>query len=264
MAVPARIGVGSGRTDTAGRADGIELRGLAKSYRSGETVIPAVRGVDVSIALGETVALLGPNGAGKSTTIDMLLGLAQPDAGTVSVFGQEPSAAIRAGRVGAMLQTGSLLRDLTVRELVAMMAALFPRPLDVDEVLEVAGIAGIAGQSHAEAVRRPDPACPLRPGARPRPGAARPRRAHRGHGRRGPPRVLDDDARLRGAGQDGPVRDALPRGGRRLRRPDRAHGARIDRRRRPDHRDQGDGRLPHDPRDAAPMPRRRSSSGCRA
>ena len=147
MAVSARIGVGSGRTDPAGRANGIELRGLAKSYRSGDTVIPAVRGVDVSIAHRETVAFLGPNGAGKSTTIDMLLGLAEPDAGTVSVFGQEPSAVIRAGRVGAMLQTGSLLRDLTVRELVAMMAALFPRPLDVDEVLELTGIAGIAGQS---------------------------------------------------------------------------------------------------------------------
>jgi len=147
MAVSARIGVGSGRTDVAGRAGGIELRGLAKSYRSGDTVIPAVRGVDVSIAHRETVAFLGPNGAGKSTTIDMLLGLAEPDAGTVSVFGQEPSAVVRAGRVGAMLQTGSLLRDLTVRELVAMMAALFPRPLDVDEVLEITGVAGIAGQS---------------------------------------------------------------------------------------------------------------------
>ena len=146
MAVPARIGLGSGRADTAGRADGIELRGLAKSYRSGDTVIPAVRGVDVSIALGETVAFLGPNGAGKSTTIDMLLGLAEPDAGTVSVFGQDPSAVVRAGQVGAMLQTGSLLRDLTVRELVAMMASLFPRPLDVDEVLELTGIAGVAGQ----------------------------------------------------------------------------------------------------------------------
>jgi ABC-2 type transport system ATP-binding protein len=147
VAVSARIAVGSGRTDAAGRADGIELRGLAKSYRSGDTVIPAVRGVDVSIAHRETVAFLGPNGAGKSTTIDMLLGLAEPHAGTVSVFGQEPSAVIRAGRVGAMLQTGSLLRDLTVRELVAMMAALFPRPLDVEEVLEVTGVAGIAGQS---------------------------------------------------------------------------------------------------------------------
>ena len=58
----------------------------------------AVRGVDVSIAPGETVALLGPNGAGKSTTIDMLLGLTRPDAGSVSLFGLPPAEAIRAGR----------------------------------------------------------------------------------------------------------------------------------------------------------------------
>ena len=144
MAVTARIGVG--RAEVRERGEGIELRGLAKSYRSGDTVVPAVRGIDVSIPARETVAILGPNGAGKSTTIDMLLGLARPDAGTVSVFGRDPSAVVRAGHIGAMLQTGSLLRDLSVRELVAMMASLFPRPLDVDEVLELTGIAGIAGQ----------------------------------------------------------------------------------------------------------------------
>jgi ABC-2 type transport system ATP-binding protein len=127
-------------------AGGIELRGLVKSYRTGDTVVPAVRGIDVSIAPRETVALLGPNGAGKSTTIDVILGLARPDAGTVTVFGQEPSAVIDGGRVGAMLQSGSLLRDLTVRELVQMMAALFPRPLDVDQVLELTGTAGMAGR----------------------------------------------------------------------------------------------------------------------
>jgi ABC-2 type transport system ATP-binding protein len=127
-------------------AGGIELRGLVKSYRAGDTAVPAVRGIDVSIAPRETVALLGPNGAGKSTTIDAILGLTRPDEGTVSVFGQEPSAVIERGRVGAMLQTGALLRDLTVRELVQMMASLFPRPLDVDEVLELTGIASIAGQ----------------------------------------------------------------------------------------------------------------------
>ncbi len=48
----------------------------------------------MSIAAGETVALLGPNGAGKSTTIDMLLGLLAPDAGTVSVFGSSPNEAV--------------------------------------------------------------------------------------------------------------------------------------------------------------------------
>jgi ABC-2 type transport system ATP-binding protein len=130
----------------AGRAGGIELRSLVESYRTGDQVVPAVRGIDVSIAARETVALLGPNGAGKSTTIDVILGLARPDAGTVSVFGQEPSTVIAGGRVGAMLQSGSLLRDLTVRELVQMMAALLPRPLDVDEILELTGTAGIAGQ----------------------------------------------------------------------------------------------------------------------
>ncbi len=127
-------------------AGGIELRGLLKSYRAGDDVVPAVRGIDVSIAPRETVALLGPNGAGKSTTIDMILGLARPDGGTVSVFGEEPSAVVAAGKVGAMLQVGSLLRDLTVRELVAMTAALFPHPLDVDEVLELIGVDRFANQ----------------------------------------------------------------------------------------------------------------------
>jgi ABC-2 type transport system ATP-binding protein len=123
---------------------GIELRGLAKTYRTGGREVPAVRGIDVTVEPGETVALLGPNGAGKSTTIDMLLGLTRPDAGTVSVLGEEPAAAIHAGRIGVMLQTGSLLRDLTVRELVAMMAALYPSSVDVDDILRLAEITDIA------------------------------------------------------------------------------------------------------------------------
>ncbi len=119
---------------------GVELRGLEKSFGTSDGVVHAVRSVDVSIEEGETLALLGPNGAGKSTTIDMLLGLQTPDGGTVSLFGGSPADAIAAGRVGAMLQTGGLLRELTVRELVTMMAALYPRPLDVDETLEVARV----------------------------------------------------------------------------------------------------------------------------
>jgi ABC-2 type transport system ATP-binding protein len=127
-------------------APGVELRGLVKTYRTGQRVIQAVRGIDVSVSPRETVALLGPNGAGKSTTIDMLLGLARPDKGTVTVFGAEPAQVIDAGRVGAMLQTGSLIRDLTVRELVAMMAALYPRSLDVDNVLDLTGISDLGDQ----------------------------------------------------------------------------------------------------------------------
>jgi ABC-2 type transport system ATP-binding protein len=90
------------------------------------------------------VALLGQNGAGKSTTLDVILGLARPDAGQVRLFGLDPSAAIADGRVGAMLQTGLLVRDLTVRELLTMVAALYRAPLDVHEVLAMTGTADIA------------------------------------------------------------------------------------------------------------------------
>jgi len=83
---------------------GIVLSQLSKSYGQ----VHAVRSIDLMIAPGETVALLGPNGAGKTTTLDMMLGLTRPDGGTVSVFGASPAAAVRAGWVGAMLQTGSL------------------------------------------------------------------------------------------------------------------------------------------------------------
>ncbi len=123
---------------------GLELRGLEKSFRTPHGTVQAVRGVDISIRAGEIVALLGPNGAGKSTTIDMLLGLAEPDAGSVSVLGRTPADATLSGLVGAMLQTGMLIGDLSARELVAMVASLYPAPLDVDEVLALVGIEAIA------------------------------------------------------------------------------------------------------------------------
>jgi len=129
-----------------GAEGGIELRGLSKSFPGPDGPIEAVRGIDIEISAGETVALLGPNGAGKSTTIDMLLGLLAPDAGELSVFGRSPSQAVSRGAVGAMLQTGALIRDLSVRELIAMMASLYPAPLDVEEVLELTGVDEIAGQ----------------------------------------------------------------------------------------------------------------------
>jgi ABC-2 type transport system ATP-binding protein len=124
----------------------VELAGLVKSFRTPKGVVRAVRGVDISMRAGEIVALLGPNGAGKSTTIDLLLGLAEPDAGSVRVLGRPPQEATRAGAVGVMLQTGSLIRDASVRELVTMMASLYPTPLDVVEVLQLVGIERIAAQ----------------------------------------------------------------------------------------------------------------------
>ncbi len=118
----------------------IRLTDLRKSY--GE--VRAVRGVDVTIASGQTVAFLGPNGAGKTTTIDMMLGLVRPDSGNVSLFGLPPSDAVRAGAVGGMLQTGSLIEYLSVRELIKMVGSLYPHPLDLEEVLDLTGTGDIA------------------------------------------------------------------------------------------------------------------------
>jgi ABC-2 type transport system ATP-binding protein len=119
---------------------GVELRGLTKSYGS----VHAVRGIDATVTPGETVALLGPNGAGKSTTLDILLGLLDPDGGSATVFGMSPSDAVSSGVVGAMLQTGGLIRDLRVRELVTMMSSFYPDPLEVDEVLALTGTDQVA------------------------------------------------------------------------------------------------------------------------
>jgi ABC-2 type transport system ATP-binding protein len=122
----------------------IQLTGVSKSLRSRAGPIRAVRGIDLTIGRGETVALLGPNGAGKSTTIAMLLGLLRPDRGTLMIDGLQPADAIGAGLVGAMLQGGSLIRDVSVRELVTMFAGLYRDPADVSEVLGTARIQDLA------------------------------------------------------------------------------------------------------------------------
>src|SRR3954468_1524728 len=122
-------------TSSPAARPGIHLDGLVKTFSTPNGPVRAVRGVDIAIAAGETVALLGPNGAGKSTTIDMLLGLTAPDAGTISLFGMTPARALSARAVGAMLQVGGVAAYLSVRELIEMTASLYPAPLDVDEVI---------------------------------------------------------------------------------------------------------------------------------
>ncbi|MEA5366535.1 ABC transporter ATP-binding protein [Amycolatopsis sp., V23-08] len=120
----------------------IHLTGLRKHYGD----VHAVDGVDLTIAPGEVVALLGPNGAGKSTTVDMILGLSTPDSGEVRVFGRKPIDAVRAGLIGAMLQGGALMDDLTVAETVGMVAALHREPMPVAEALRAAGVEELAGR----------------------------------------------------------------------------------------------------------------------
>ncbi|MFJ3927962.1 ABC transporter ATP-binding protein [Streptomyces sp. NPDC090022] len=127
------------RPDTAS-ATVVSFGHVTKSYGA----VRAVDGLTLALHPGETVALLGPNGAGKSSTLDLLLGLRPADSGTVRLFGTTPREAVAAGRVGAMLQSGGLMEDVSVREIVTLGCALHPRAHPVDEVLRRAGVADIA------------------------------------------------------------------------------------------------------------------------
>jgi ABC-2 type transport system ATP-binding protein len=116
------------------------LEGVSKSFGP----VQAVDGFDLELQQGEVVAFLGPNGAGKTTTIDMILGLSQPTTGTASVLGMRPRDAIARGLVSAVMQTGGLLKDLTVRETVTYTASLFADTMPVDQALDNAGISHLA------------------------------------------------------------------------------------------------------------------------
>ncbi|MFJ2827625.1 ABC transporter ATP-binding protein [Streptomyces sp. NPDC087263] len=118
----------------------VGFESVTKSYGG----VRAVDGLTLDLHPGETVALLGPNGAGKSTTLDLLLGLKRPDSGVVRVFGAGPREAIVAGRVGAMLQSGGLMDEVTVGELVRLACDLHPKPFRATDVLARAGISQLA------------------------------------------------------------------------------------------------------------------------
>jgi ABC-2 type transport system ATP-binding protein len=116
----------------------IEVNDLYKRY--GDTV--AVDGVTFDVTAGEIFGLLGPNGAGKTTTVECILGLRQPDSGSITVLGMAHATQARQikARVGAQLQTTGLYPRLAVRELVDLFARLFPKARPTDEVIELVGL----------------------------------------------------------------------------------------------------------------------------
>lgn len=116
----------------------VRVRGLRRSF--GPTV--AVDGIDFDVAAGEVFALLGPNGAGKTTTVEMLEGYIAPDAGSISVLGQDPltgGASFR-DRIGIVTQQSAIERELTVREALTHVGSWYSRPRPVDEMIERAGL----------------------------------------------------------------------------------------------------------------------------
>jgi ABC-2 type transport system ATP-binding protein len=100
----------------------LTVRGLRKTF-----VRPAVDGLDLTINAGEFYALLGPNGAGKTTTLRMVVGLLQPEAGAISVFGIDALAdPIAAKNILAWVSDEPMIYDkLTPYEYLEFVAGLW-------------------------------------------------------------------------------------------------------------------------------------------
>src|SRR5262245_45486639 len=122
----------------------ISVRGLRKTYDG----VEAVRGIDFDVLPGEVFGLLGPNGAGKTTTVEILEGYRPRDEGEVRVLGVDPwqSGSAHRERIGVVLQHSELPWSLTVREVHRMFAGYYREPRDVDEVIE---LVGLADKAHA-------------------------------------------------------------------------------------------------------------------
>ncbi|HWO81036.1 ABC transporter ATP-binding protein [Gaiella sp.] len=125
-------------------AAAISVRGLRKAYDGRE----AVRGIDFDVLAGEVFGLLGPNGAGKTTTVEILEGYRERDGGDVRVLGVDPWGSDRRHRerIGVVLQQSELPPSLSVREVHLMFAGYYAEPRDVDEVIELVGLAEKASE----------------------------------------------------------------------------------------------------------------------
>ena len=123
-------------TTTTVRAEALSLRGVTRTYGQ----VRALDALDLEIRPGEIVALLGPNGAGKSTAMEMMVGLATPESGSVHVLGADPVTATRTGLIGTMLQSGALLPDQRVRTMLRMLHSLQAHPMPMADVVARAGI----------------------------------------------------------------------------------------------------------------------------
>ena len=131
--------------------------GLSKVYRTGETEVHALRGVDLDIAAGEVLVLLGPSGSGKSTLLNIMGGLDRPSSGQL-FFGEEELTSVddagltrfRRAHVGFIFQFYNLVPSLTAEENVRLVTDIAERPLAPMTALELVGLAERAAHYPAQ------------------------------------------------------------------------------------------------------------------
>jgi ABC-2 type transport system ATP-binding protein len=123
-----------------------ELSGVSKRF--GRAV--ALDGLDLQVRRGELFAVLGPNGAGKTTAISLMLGLQQPDSGSVFLFGQSPLRAEFRWQVGVMMQEVHLAPELRVREQIDLAASYYPDPLTPDSAMEMTHTSPLANRPYGK------------------------------------------------------------------------------------------------------------------
>jgi ABC-type multidrug transport system ATPase subunit len=122
------------------------LAGVYKRYGN----VQALDGLDLEVRPGELLAILGPNGAGKSTAISLLLGLQEPSAGKVSIFGESPRVIDARRKLGVMMQEVTLAPDMRVRELIDITSAYYADPMPMHEVLDLTQTAPLAKQQYGK------------------------------------------------------------------------------------------------------------------
>ena len=112
--------------------------------------VRALRAVNFRVHAGEVVALLGPNGAGKTTAVKLLLGLLQPNAGKVRVFGADPTNPENRMRTGAMLQVSRVPETSRVREHIDLFSSYYQKPMAPGEILATAGLEKLSDRKFGE------------------------------------------------------------------------------------------------------------------
>jgi putative ABC transport system ATP-binding protein len=127
--------------------EAIKARNLYRFYHQGDDETQALRGVDLTLKLGEFVALVGPSGSGKSSLIACLTGLDEPDGGVVEIMGARMShrpeavrADLRGHHIGMVMQVGNLIDHLTVTDNIRLSQWLNGQGTPVSELLELVGL----------------------------------------------------------------------------------------------------------------------------